>query len=158
MNIEKSYTYIAHQYFYAEIECGRKPWNYFYYMSLRITFIGSTNFLCSLVATGRRLRPPIFSGYNLSESPTPEFSGYNQKEPTTPYVLCLQPEVRYNHLSFPRPFALKYKFQMMKPLPHCHCELYHCKPVPTTCNQPIPLTYNQHVHVFILYQQKPTGT
>jgi hypothetical protein len=59
-------------------------------MSLRITFIGSTNFLCSLAAIGRRLRPPIFSGYNLREVPTPQFSGYNQKEATTPYVLRLQ--------------------------------------------------------------------
>jgi len=56
-------------------------------MSLRITFIGSTNFLCSLATIGRRLRPPIFSGYNLRESTTPQFSSYNQKEATTPYVL-----------------------------------------------------------------------
>jgi hypothetical protein len=56
-------------------------------MSLRITFIGSTNFLCFLVATGRRLQPSSFLGYNLREAPTPQFYGYNQKEATTPYVL-----------------------------------------------------------------------
>jgi hypothetical protein len=81
----------------------------FSYMSLRITFIGSTNFLCFPSATGRRLQPPIFSGYNLREYPTPQFSGYNQKEATTLYVLRLQPEGDYNHLSLPRPTALKYK-------------------------------------------------
>jgi hypothetical protein len=78
-------------------------------MSLRITFIGSTNFLCSPVATGRRLQPPIFLGYNLRETPTPQFYGYNQKEDTTPYVLRLQSGGGYNHLSFPHPAALKYK-------------------------------------------------
>jgi hypothetical protein len=60
MKNEKSYTYIVHQYFYVETQCGRKPWNYFSYMYLRITFVGSTNFLCSPDATGRRLQPPIF--------------------------------------------------------------------------------------------------
>jgi hypothetical protein len=71
--------------------CGnrmwRKPWEDFSYMSLRITFIGIINFLCSPTATGRRLGPPIFSGYNPRESPTPQFSRYNQKEAITPYVL-----------------------------------------------------------------------
>jgi hypothetical protein len=61
-------------------------------MSLRITFIGSTNFLCFPAATRKRLQPPSFSGYNLKEAPTPQFSGYNQKEATTPYVLRLHPE------------------------------------------------------------------
>jgi hypothetical protein len=70
-------------------------------MSLRVTFIGSTNFLCFPTATRRRLQPPIFSGYNLKEAPTLQFYGYNQKEATTPYVLWLQPEGGYNHLSFP---------------------------------------------------------
>jgi hypothetical protein len=60
-------------------------------ISLRITFIGRTNFFFFTVATGRRLQPPSFSGYNLREDPTPQFSGYNQKEDTTPYVLQLQP-------------------------------------------------------------------
>jgi hypothetical protein len=55
MNNEKSYTYTVHQYFYVETQCGRKPHNDFSYMYLRITFIGSTNFLCSPAATGRRL-------------------------------------------------------------------------------------------------------
>jgi hypothetical protein len=72
--------------FYVETQIGRKPHNYFSYMSLTITFIGSTNFLCFLAATGRRLQPPSFSGYNLKEAPTPHFSGYNQKEATNP--LC----------------------------------------------------------------------
>jgi hypothetical protein len=68
----------------VETQSGRKPHNDFSYMSLRITFIGSTNFLCFPAATGRRLQPPSFSSYNLKEAPTPQFSGYNQKEATTP--------------------------------------------------------------------------
>jgi hypothetical protein len=52
-------------------------------MYLRIIFIGSTNFLCSPAKNGRRLQPPIFSGYILREVSTPQFSGYNQKEATT---------------------------------------------------------------------------
>jgi hypothetical protein len=87
----------------------RKPQNYFSYMSLRITFIGSTNFLCFPATTGRRLQPPSFPGYNLREAPTPQFSGYNQKEATTPYVLWLQPEGGCNHLSLPHPTSLMYK-------------------------------------------------
>jgi hypothetical protein len=138
----------------VETQSGRKPQNVFSYMSLRITFIGSTNFLCFPVATRRRLQPPSFSGYNLREAPTPQFSGYNQKEATTPYVLqtttgrWLQPPVLAlsNHLN---------RSRMMEPLSHYHCEIYHCKPVPinlyhkqvhqpctnlyqTTCNQPVP--------------------
>jgi hypothetical protein len=74
-------------------------------MSLRITFIGSTNFLFP-AATGRRLQPPSFSGYNLMEAPTPLFSGYNQKEATTPYVLRIQPKGGDNHLSLPHPTTL----------------------------------------------------
>jgi hypothetical protein len=69
----------------------------------------STNFLYFLVAIGRRLQPPSFLGYNLREDPTPQFFGYNQKEATTPYVLQLQLEGGYNHLSFPYPTTLKYK-------------------------------------------------
>jgi hypothetical protein len=95
--------------FYVETQSGRKPHNAFSYMSLRITFIGSTNFLCFPAVIGRRLKPPSFSGYNLREAPTPQFSGYNQKETTTPYVLRLQPKGGYNHMSFPRPTTLKYK-------------------------------------------------
>jgi hypothetical protein len=75
-----------------ETQSERKPHNVFSYMSLRIKFIGSTNFLCFAAATGRRLQPPSFSGYNLREAPTPQFSDYNLKEATTPYVLRLQPE------------------------------------------------------------------
>jgi hypothetical protein len=67
----------------VETQSGRKPHNDFYYMSLRITFIESTNFLYFPAATRRRLQPPSFSGYNLREAPTPQFSGYNQKEDTT---------------------------------------------------------------------------
>jgi hypothetical protein len=70
-----------------ETKSGRKPQNHFSYMSLRIAFIGSTNFFCFLAATGRKLQPPSFLGYNLNEAPTPQFSGYNQKEAKTPYVL-----------------------------------------------------------------------
>ena len=101
MNNEKSHTYIVHQYFYMETQFRRKSQNIFSYMYLRIAFIGSTNFLCSSDATGRRLQPPSFSGYNLREAPTPQFSGYNQKEAKTPYVLRIQPEGGYNHLSLP---------------------------------------------------------
>jgi hypothetical protein len=67
-----------------ETQSGRKPQNDFSYMSLRITFIGSTNFLCFLAVTGKRLQPLSFSGYNLKEAPIPQFSIYNQKEATTP--------------------------------------------------------------------------
>jgi hypothetical protein len=95
-----------------ETQSGRKLHNDFSYISLRITFIGSTNFLCFLAATRRRLQPPSFLGYNMMEDPTPKFYGYNQKEATTPYVLRLQPKGGYNHLSLPLPTTLKYKFQM----------------------------------------------
>jgi hypothetical protein len=87
-------------------------------MSLRIAFIGSANFLCSPATTGRRLQAPIFLGYNLREATTPQFSSYNQKEDTTSYVLRLQLEGGYNHLSVPHTVALKYKCQMKKPLSH----------------------------------------
>jgi hypothetical protein len=78
-------------------------------MSLRITFIGSTNFICFPATTRRRLQTPNFSGYNLREAPNPQLFGYNQKEATTPYVLRLQPEGGYNHMSLSRPTTLKYK-------------------------------------------------
>jgi hypothetical protein len=58
-------------------------------MSLRITFIGSTKFLCFPATTGKRLQPPSFSGYNLKEAPNLKFYGYNKKEDRTPYVLQL---------------------------------------------------------------------
>jgi hypothetical protein len=70
--------------FYVETQSGRKPHNAFSYISLRITFIGSTHFLFFPAATGRRLQPPSFLGYNLKEALTPQFSGYNQKEATNP--------------------------------------------------------------------------
>jgi hypothetical protein len=95
--------------FYIKTQSGRKPHNAFSYMYLRITFIGSTNFLFSPAAIGRRLQPPIFSGYNPREAPNPQFSSNNQNEATTPYVLLLQPEGGYNHLSFPHSITLKYK-------------------------------------------------
>jgi hypothetical protein len=89
-----------------ETQSERKPHNAFSYMSLRITFIGSINFLFFLATTERRLQHPNFSGYNLREVPTPQFSNYNQKEAMTPYVLRIQPEGGYNHLSLPRPNSL----------------------------------------------------
>jgi hypothetical protein len=46
-------------------------------MSLKITFIGSTNSLYFPVAIGRRLQPPNFSGYNPREAITPQLSSYN---------------------------------------------------------------------------------
>jgi hypothetical protein len=82
-------------------------------MSLIITFIGITKFLCSPKTTGKRLQPPIFLGYNLREAPTLQFFGYNQKEATTPYVLQLQLEGGYNHLSFLCTTTLKYKCQII---------------------------------------------
>jgi hypothetical protein len=82
--------------FYVETQSGIKPHNYFSYVSLRIKFIGSTNFLCFLATTGRRLQTPSFSGYNLREAPNPQFSGYKLKEDTNPYVLRLQPKVSSN--------------------------------------------------------------
>jgi hypothetical protein len=60
-----------------ETQSGRKTQNYFYYMYLRIAFIGSTNFLCFPTTTGRGFQPLSFSGYNLKEAPTPQFFGYN---------------------------------------------------------------------------------
>jgi hypothetical protein len=95
--------------FYVETRSKRKPQNVFSYISLRITFIGSTNFLFLPAATVRRIQPPSFSGYNLREAPTPQLFGYNQKEATTPYVLRVQPEGGYNHLSLPCPTTLTYK-------------------------------------------------
>jgi hypothetical protein len=92
-----------------DTQSGRKPHNVFSYMYLRITFIGSIKFLCFPAATGRRLQSPSFSGYSLRENPTPLFSRYNQKADTTPYVLWLQPEGGYNHLSLPCPTTMKYK-------------------------------------------------
>jgi hypothetical protein len=73
--------------FYVETQIGRKPRNDLSYMSWRITFTRSTNFLCFPATTERRLQPPSFSGYNLRKDPTPQFSGYNEKEATTPYVI-----------------------------------------------------------------------
>jgi hypothetical protein len=61
----------------VEAQSERKPHNDFSYMSLRITFIGSTEFLYFPAAIGRRLQPPSFSGYNLREAPTSQFFGYN---------------------------------------------------------------------------------
>jgi hypothetical protein len=99
------------------------------------TFIGSTNFLTFhlqmeggsnplvsqtptwrklqlpnyLAPTKRRLQPPSFSGSNLKEATTPFFFFSKQKEATTPYVLQIQPEGGYNHLSLPHLTTLKYK-------------------------------------------------
>jgi hypothetical protein len=118
-------------------------------MSLRITFIGSTNFLYFPAATGRRLQPPSFSGYNLREAPTPNslattrrrlqppmFFNYNQRWLQPP---VLAPSNCPNHRS-----------RMMEPLSHYHYEIYCCKLVPinlhqTTCNNLYQTTYNQPV-------------
>jgi len=43
----------------------------------------------------------------MKEAPTPQFYDYNQKEATTPYVLQLQLEGGYNHMSLPHPTTLK---------------------------------------------------
>jgi hypothetical protein len=77
---------------------------------------------------------------------------------TNSYVLWLQLEGGYNHISLPHLAALKYKCQMKKPLPHYHYEIYHYKHVPMTYNQPIPLFCNQPVLELSLYQLKTTDT
>jgi hypothetical protein len=115
--------------FYMETQSGRKPHNSFSYMSLRIAFIGSTNFLCFPVATGRRLQPPSFSGYNLRENPTPQFSSYNEKEATTPYVLGYNWKVATT--TYPCPVQPPWHIsRIMEPLSHYHYEIYCCKHVP----------------------------
>jgi hypothetical protein len=93
--------------FYVETQIAIKPQNVFSYMSLRITFIGRTNFLFFQLQLEEGSNPLL--GYNLREAPTPQFSGYNQKEDTTPYVLQIQPKGGYNHLSLPRLTSLTYK-------------------------------------------------
>ena len=126
--------------FYVETQIGRKPQNVFSYMSWRITFIGSTNFLFFPTVTGRRFQPHSFLGYNLREAPTLQFSGYNQKEATTTCPCFVQP-----------PWS---RSRMMEPLSHYHCEIYLCKPVPinmnhaSTMHQPIPQ------HVINLYHKQ----
>jgi hypothetical protein len=112
MNKEKSYTYIVHQYFYVETQCGRKSRNDFSYISLRSTFIGSTKFLCFPATNGRRLQPPRFSGYNLRKDPTPQFSGYNQKEDTIPMLSGYNQKVDVTTYPWPIQTTLKYKYQM----------------------------------------------
>jgi len=156
MNNEQSYTYKVHRYFYVETQCGRKLHNAFSYMCLRITFIGSTNFLRFPTIIGRRLWPLIFSGYNLRKAPTSQFSGYNQKEATTPYVLRLQPEGGYNHLSFSRPASLKYKWKYKTTVIVRYTTINLYQYVPTSYNQHVPITCDQPVLVTFLYQQKPT--
>ena len=127
--------------FYVETQIEIKPWNVFSYMSWRITFIGSTNFLCfqlqleggsnllvsqattwgklqlpnSLTTTRRRLQPPIFSGYNW-------------KVATTTCSCPILP-----------PWS---RSTMMEPLSTCHCEIYCCKPVPINMNH--ASTMHQH--------------
>ena len=121
--------------FYVETQRWRKPHNVFSYMSWRITFIAA--------ATGRKLQPHSFSGYNLREAPTPNslattrrrlqppmFSGYNRKVATTTCPCPILP--RWS------------RSRMTEPLSHYHCEIYHCKPVPinmkhaSTMHQPVP--------------------
>ena len=80
-------------------------------MSWRITFIGSTIFVCFPAAIERRLQPPSFLGYNLREDPTTQFSGYNQKEATTPYVLHLELESGYNQKEATTPYVLRLQME-----------------------------------------------
>jgi hypothetical protein len=79
MNNDKSFTDTVHHYFYMETQCGRKPHKNFSYMSLRSTFIGRTNLLCS----------PTPTPYILMLKP--EGSSISQ-------ILWLQPEGGYNPL------------------------------------------------------------
>ena len=122
--------------FYVETQIGRKPQNAFSYMSWRITFIRSTNFLCFPATTGRRLQPTSFSGYNLREAPTPQilattrrrlqppmFSGYNRKVATATCPCPILP-----------PWS---RSRMMEPLSHYHYEIYYYKLVPINLHQTI---------------------
>ena len=137
--------------FYVETQSERKPHNAFSYISLRITFIGSTNFLCFSAATGRRLQHPSFSGYNLREAPTPQFSSYNQKEATTPNGLQQNPKVATTTCPCPVPPPWS-RSRMMEPPSHYQCEIYHYKPVPinmnhaSTMHQPLINLYHKQVH------------
>jgi hypothetical protein len=54
----------------------------------------------------------VFKNYIHWKHQLSLFSSSNQKEATTPYVLQIQPEGGYNHLSLPHPTTLKYKCQM----------------------------------------------
>ena len=147
----------------------------FFLMSLRITFIGSTNFLCFPAAIGRRLQPPSFSGHNLREAPTPQFSCYNPlvSQATTwgnlqlPKYLAitrrrLQPPMFFGYnrkvatTTCPCPILPPWSSIMMEPLSHYHREIYHCKPIPinlnhaSTMHQPVPKPlinlYHKQVH------------
>jgi len=129
-------------------------------MSWRITFIGSTNFLCFPAATGRRPQPPSFSGYYLREDPTPQLYGYNQKEATTPYVLRLQPLVRApsNHPEIEIPNVDNLSLTLNQSLPLSTC---HCQHVPITCNnlyqltctkQLVPITWTNMHHASTMHQ------
>jgi hypothetical protein len=93
--------------FYVETQIRRKPHNVFLICLEELHSLEAPTSFVFQSATGRRLQPPSFLGYNLREAPTPQFSGYNQKEDTTPNVLRLQPEGGYNHLSLPHPATLK---------------------------------------------------
>ena len=112
--------------FYVETQSRRKPQNGFSYMYWRITFLGSTKFLCFPTAIGRRLQPPSFLGYNLREALTPQFSGYN-------------PQCSSATTTCPCPILPPWsRSRMMEPLSHYYCEIYWCKPVAinmyqTTC-------------------------
>ena len=137
--------------FYVETQSGRKPQNVFSYMYLRITFIGSTNFLCFPAATGRRLQPPSFSGYNLREAPTPQFSSYNQRRLKPPMFSGYKWKV--STTTYPCPVLPPWsRSRMMEPLSHYHCEIYHCKPIPinlnhaSTMHQIVINLYHKQVH------------
>ena len=119
--------------FYVETQIGRKPWNCFSYMSWRITFIGSTNFLCFPDATGRRLQPLVSQDTTWGKLQLPNslattrrrlqppmFFGYNWKVDTTTCPCPVLP-----------PWS---RSRMMEPLSHYHCEIYHCKHVPINMN------------------------
>jgi len=68
-----------------ETQCKRKPQNDFSYMSLRITFIGSINFI-------------FVSICNWKEVPTPYISGLQSEGNSNSPILWLQVEGGYNLL------------------------------------------------------------
>ena len=132
--------------FYVETQIRRKPWNVFSYMYWRITFIGTTNFLCFPSTIARRLQTPSFSGYNLGEDPTPQFSGYNPLcSPTTTGRWIQQPILSLsNHRDVEVEWWNQYHTITMR---YTSINLYQ-----STCTkQPVPITWTMHQPFINLY-------
>ncbi len=78
MNNNKPHKYTLQRYFTWKPNAGENHQILFLYIK-RIHSLEAPN-SDSLAATGRRLQPPSFSGYNLKETPTPQLFGSNQKD------------------------------------------------------------------------------